>query len=92
LLAKRSRHVTPLLAGAFHGADCGGDIPRGLVDVTWRFEAGALRLVVNVGDADCEAPARANAETVHATAGAAVADGVVRLPAWSALMTTEPRA
>ncbi|GGC54582.1 malto-oligosyltrehalose trehalohydrolase [Chelatococcus reniformis] len=48
LLGLRQRHVEPLIASGFRGSQQDLTVPD-MLDVTWRFDAGMLRLLANVG-------------------------------------------
>ncbi|KAB1078703.1 malto-oligosyltrehalose trehalohydrolase [Methylobacterium soli] len=82
LLSLRRAHVVPLTKSAYRGATA--TLPRpDVVDCTWRFAAGTLRLVANVGEADFRfdpGPGRAiwtNAPDAGAT-----------LPSWTGIFLT----
>ncbi|MBV9077694.1 MAG: malto-oligosyltrehalose trehalohydrolase, partial [Methylobacteriaceae bacterium] len=50
LLALRHSHVVPVTKSAYGGAELRRPAPSA-IDVTWRFAAGTLRLVLNLGEA-----------------------------------------
>ena len=82
LLALRRRHVTPLLASRFIEAHVAEGAARGLVDVTWRFEAGSLRIAINLGPQDAHVAAE-EAESFHICGTVSFNASQARLAPWS---------
>ncbi len=82
LLQLRRRHIVPLIASRFLGAQCACDLKAATIDVQWRFEAGSLRLILNVGPRSLEIDAP-EGELIHASGGASVKAKSARLPSWS---------
>ena len=87
LLALRRDVVVPLAKSGYEGA--AATLPRqDVIDCTWRFGAGTLRFVANVGTAPFAVdPGGARLIWTNAP------DGAGRdLPSWTGLFLTEPRA
>lgn len=84
LLALRARHIVPLLASEWRGAS--GSAARGLVDVTWAFAAGRLRLVLNLGDGEADMPQM----EAHSVIWSNLADSSRILEPWQACLHLEP--
>jgi len=78
LLQIRHQTVVPLTKSGFRGAD--GTVPApGIVDCTWRFEAGTLRFVANVGTAEHSVESE-GAQVIWSNGPARQA---LQLPPWS---------
>ena len=84
LLATRRDVVVPLLKSAYRGAEA--RLPRAdVVDVTWRFGAGTLRFVANVG-AEAFAPDALSGRVIWTNAP----DGTgASLPGWTGVFLTD---
>jgi maltooligosyltrehalose trehalohydrolase len=83
LLALRRERVLPLSTTDFLGAMWARPTPDAL-DVTWRFVAGTLRLMLNFGNAALEYGVFPGHAVLWASPAAAVGDGAVALPPWTA--------
>ena len=82
LLALRRTHVTPLLASRWKSAD--GACAEGVIDAEWHFDAGTLRLQLNVSDVDASRePPRGH--IFHASAAAVGTS----LPSWTLRLSVE---
>lgn len=82
LLRIRRTHVAPLIASRFLGSNGSADPKTALIDVQWRFEAGLLRMILNVGARACEA-AIPQGEIIYASEGVATGGDVAKLAPWS---------
>lgn len=81
LLALRRRFVTPLLGYPFLGSRKNSH-PEGLVDVTWSFEAGRLRMLINLGERDARVEL-AGASPFYASDGVVAEVETALVPPWS---------
>ncbi|GEO98677.1 malto-oligosyltrehalose trehalohydrolase [Methylobacterium haplocladii] len=78
LLQIRHQTVVPLTKTAFRGADAKVPAP-GVVDCTWRFEAGTLRFVANVGTDEYSA----SSEGGQVIWSSALSREALQLPPWT---------
>ena len=89
LLAIRRNEVVPLTKSAFRGSETAIAGPDGL-DVSWRYEEGALRFAAQFGPHDASPP-RGAGRILWQSDGVREADGHVILPSWTAFVAIEPR-
>lgn len=80
LLCLRRNHIVPLLSSPFAGAHYSAEAS--LVDVTWRFASGVLRLLINLGAADAEINTHSHV-IFHISDGVQRIGGGARLEPWS---------
>ena len=78
LLQIRHQTVVPLTKSGFRGADAKVPAP-GIVDCTWRFEAGSLRFVANVGSDDYSA----SSEGSQVIWSSGLSREALQLPPWT---------
>lgn len=90
LLALRARYVTPLLASRFVDATVAEGASRGLVDVTWRFAAGSLRLAINLGAQDAQVDGD-ESQAFHAAGAVTWTTSQARLAPWALVAFGGPR-
>ncbi|MBX9930261.1 MAG: malto-oligosyltrehalose trehalohydrolase [Methylobacterium sp.] len=84
LLQIRRQSVVPLTKSRYLGSEA--SLPRAdVVDCTWRFEAGSLRFIANLGLDDFEA----NAEGAHTIWSSDAAEPDLLLPSWSGIFLTK---
>ena len=89
LIGLRREYVVPLTKSAYLGASV-RSTKDGLLDVVWRFEGRALRLVANFGEAEAQI-APSDADQVLWQSDDARLDGDrVALTAWTGLFATSP--
>ncbi len=82
LLQLRRSFVAPLLATGYRGASQNNSLISDLIDLSWRFEAGTLRIAMNIGAADVETPV-ADGAIFYASDAVERGTGSIRLPPWS---------
>jgi maltooligosyltrehalose trehalohydrolase len=85
LLDLRQTEIVPLLKSQYRGSNYTISADKSL-DVTWTFAAGMLRLLANFGDRSVNGTADENTRVLWSSAGAALADGSLQLPPWSAIV------
>ncbi|UMY19179.1 malto-oligosyltrehalose trehalohydrolase [Methylobacterium organophilum] len=78
LIQIRHQTVVPLTKSGFRGAEAHVPAP-GVVDCTWRFEAGTLRFVANVGDGEYAAD-RAGGQVIWSSG---LSREALQLPPWT---------
>jgi maltooligosyltrehalose trehalohydrolase len=91
LLELRRSHVLPLLKSAFLGGSYEMPTPDAL-DVTWRFDAGALRLVFNTDEPVLQLADMDGWRVLWASEGASFESGGAGLPAWCGTIMVSDRA
>jgi maltooligosyltrehalose trehalohydrolase len=84
LISLRREHIVPIVASRFLGSNY-STTNGSLIDVTWRFEAGALRLLLNTGMVEAEIVA-AKWRQVYASDAAEFLSARAMLPSWSMVM------
>lgn len=82
LLRLRREHVVPLLKTRFLGASGSADRKTSLIDVSWRFDGGSLRMAVHPGLAPVEIEAD-EATAIHSSEGVVWSTGGATLAPWS---------
>ncbi|HEY8564701.1 MAG TPA: malto-oligosyltrehalose trehalohydrolase [Beijerinckiaceae bacterium] len=83
LLALRAAEVVPLTKTRFLGAEA-REPQAGLLDVTWRYEGGTLRLLANFGEDEAALDAGAG-RAIWTSPGVAPGE-TTRLPSWTGLV------
>ncbi len=81
LLALRRRYVTPLLGTRFLGSQQ-QSTPEGQVDITWSFEAGRLRMMLNLGEKEATF-SLSGAAPFYASEAVTFGSAAALLPPWS---------
>jgi maltooligosyltrehalose trehalohydrolase len=82
LLRLRRDHVTPLLESNFLEAHASTDQKTSIIDVSWRFSAGSLRFVINLGLGEVEMEAN-ELDIIYASAGVTPMSDRALMPPWS---------
>lgn len=82
LLELRKRYIIPLLSSRYFGADRNNQPQVDHIDVTWRFEVGELRLIINLAPDRLEV-ALAHGEVVYSSPNAMHEKSHIELPSWS---------
>jgi maltooligosyltrehalose trehalohydrolase len=85
LLAIRRSEVVPLTMTAFEGATFAEPTP-GILDVTWRFDGGALRFVANFGSGEATVSLDGGGAVIWHSPGVSIGSEA-RLPSWTGLFT-----
>jgi maltooligosyltrehalose trehalohydrolase len=89
LLALRHQHVVPLLKSGFEGgrSELLGD---GGLQVTWRFVAGELHFLAQLGPGSLNAPVHSEWETIWSSDFVSTDAGKHSLQGWSAIVSKGP--
>src|SRR5690606_35428125 len=82
LLRLRREHVVPLLKTRFLGASGSADKKTSLIDVSWRFDGGSLRMAIHPGLAPVEIEAD-EATAIHSSEGVVWSTRGATLAPWS---------
>lgn len=89
LLAVRAKSIAPLLASPYRG----GRWTRSdddLLDVSWDFAIGSMRLLIHLGESACEVPVPSGWDIAWASEGIVPAEAVTLTPWSGALLIRRP--
>ena len=88
-LARRRRHVVPLLGGLHHGGTF--DVDGALLRITWTGDTGMrLHLIANLGREARVGVAVPNGDVVYASEGTPPPDAVGTIPRCGVVFVAEP--
>lgn len=88
LLRLRREHILPLTKSPYLGSKWQKRGTTGL-EVSWRYEAGTMRLIANFDGAPIAVERRAGEEALWASPSAMLDDDLAHLPSWSGVMLEE---
>ncbi len=88
LLELRRKEIVPLLKGGYNGSSY-NVTPADVLDVTWRFSNGSLRLLANFGSATADETVNHEARLMWSSETASPADGHVQLRPWAGILLKE---
>ncbi|MCG7391529.1 malto-oligosyltrehalose trehalohydrolase [Microvirga sp. ACRRW] len=91
LLQLRKNEILPMLKSAYRGSRHTVSTDN-ILDVTWSFDKGTLRVLANFGDQPISADASSNPQVLWSSADRSPAHGVIQLAPWNGIVMKEASA